>query len=524
MKTILYYLSFLLLPCVLIGCSDQQAREHHIHIGVSQCSGGDWRDKMNDEMRREAIFHPGISFDFCNANDDRQKQLRDVDSLLLAGIDLLVVSPVDSLIGTDLVALANHRHVPVIVADRQTASRNYTAFVGGDNYAVGMQAAQYLINRLPEGGEVLEIRGRDGSKPVEERHRGFFDGLSGYPQFRVVSSVDGWWLRDTAKVRMEDAIHAYPELKAVFCHNDYMAMGASEMFGWVRKSQKEHGETVPEGRPVFIGVDAVYGWNHGLAWIEKGYLDASLLYPTGGDVIIRTAVSIVEGQPYAKDSILPTFVVDGRGASLLNNMDQAVIHEVDKVHWLQDRELTLLKRLDVEQVLLAVSVAFIILVIVSMIQMRRHYIERRRSAYRLVRAYRQLRDAAHRQLVELQNQSIQINNVERRDHSPLEQTLMHPFMEQVYHLIDENYGQPSFSVEQLSFLLNMSRSQLYRRVKSLAGVTPFDIIRDKRFSEASKMLASGMTFEEVAPRVGFLSVSYFEKCFEEYQKLDDEEE
>lgn len=523
------YLQFIIQICAMVwltSCIDEpEPSDSNIRIGVSQCSGGDWRDKMNDEMRREAIFHPGITFDFCNANDDPQKQLRDVDSLIQAGVDLLVVAPIDSILGTELVAKAHAHQLPVIVADRQITNSDYTAFVGGDNYKVGLQAAQYLSTQLPQGGEVLEIRGHDGSTPVERRHQGFVDGLAKHPELKLVASVDGWWMRDSAKICMEDAIHAHPNLQAVFCHNDYMAMGAYEMFGWVRKSQIEHGETVPEGRPLFIGVDAVYGRYHGLAWVEEGRLDASILYPTGGDVIVKTAVEIMNNRPYVRDSVLSTFVVDAKGATLLNNMDLAVIQEVDKVHWLQGREMQLLKRINVEQWLLVVSGAFILFIIVAMLQMRRHYLERRRTALRLVRANRQLRDAANLKLQELQRQTTNSADEQVSDRipesAPSLQPLpkINPFIERVYEIIDQHYSEADFGVEHLSVLLDMSRSQLYRKVKSLTGVTPFDMIRDKRFCEAERLLAEGLNYEQIATRVGFTSAIYFERCFEDYRNM-----
>lgn len=527
----------MMLAVVVLTSCQEEDRYTEYKIGVSQCSGGDWREKMNDEMRREAIFHPGVSFEFCNANDDFQKQQRDVDSLIDSGIDLLVVAPIDSMHGRVLVNKAMGRGIPVIVADRRLKGSDYTAYVGGDNYAVGYNAGEYLLSRLPQGGEVLEIRGHDGSSPVEMRHQGFVDALAKNQRFKVVESVDGWWLRDSAKVRMEDAIHAHPELRAVYCHNDYMAMGAIEMYRWVRQCQRDYGDKVPDWDPVFIGVDAVYGANHGLEWIARGDLDASVLYPTGGDVIVETAVNILENKPYERDHVLKTFVVDRKGAALLNDMDLAVIHEVGKVHWLQQRELTLLRRLDVEQWLLLVTVAFVIFIVVAMLRMRRHHLERRRTALHLVRVNRKLRDAVHNQLVELRSQ---MNEVEKRQAKEMNEILanaqpaarsadggelmeqgpLDPFMEQVYKLIDQNYADPNFGVEMLSVLLNMSRSQLYRKVKNLTSMTPFDMIRDRRFSVAEQLLAQGKSVEEVAERVGFQSVPYFVRCYEEYKSLE----
>ena len=521
---------------VLSACQDEH--KNYV-IGVSQCSGGDWREKMNDEMRREAIFHSGIQFEFCNADDDFQKQQRDVDSLIKAGIDLLVVAPIDSAHGRVLVNKAMGQGIPVIVADRRLHGSDYTAYVGGDNYAVGYNAGEYMASRVPMGGEVLEIRGHDGSSPVEMRHQGFIDALSKHPEFRIVESVDGWWLRDSAKVRMEDAIHAHPEIRAVYCHNDYMAMGAIEMFRWVRQSQRDHGEDVPSWTPFFIGVDAVYGANHGLEWIARGDLDASVLYPTGGDVIVETAVNILEGKPYVRDHVLKTTVVDRQGAAMLNDMDLAVINEVDKVHWLQNRENSLLRRLDVEQWLLIVSGAFILFIIVAMVQMRRHYLERRRTALHLVRANRRLRDAAQLQLTELrqridQDQWLQSSPKQKSEEQKetqkidkvalMEACSLNPFMEEVYRLIDDNYSDPDFGVEMLSVLLNMSRSQLYRRIKNLTSMTPFDMIRDKRFSVAEELIDQGLSLDETAQKVGFSSTPYFIKCYEEYKQIAEEDD
>lgn len=541
-KNSLLLLASLLLLCLTqISCKDN-ADYTTYKIGVSQCSGGDWREKMNDEMRREAIFHPGISFDFCNAGDDPLKQVRDVDSLIELGVDLLVVAPIDSAHGRALVNKAMGKGIPVIVADRRLPGSDYTAYVGGDNYAVGHNAAEYLISHLPKGGEVFEIRGHDGSSPVEMRHQGFVDALKKHPEFTIVESVDGWWLRDSAKVRMEDAIHAHPELRAVYCHNDYMAMGAIEMYRWVRQCQIDYGDEVPSWLPLFIGVDAVYGPNHGLEWIARGDLDASVMYPTGGDVIVQTAMKILKGEPFERDNVLKVSVVDRQGAALLNDMDLAVISEVEKVHWLQDRQVSLLRRINVEQWLLIVSGLFLVFITIAMIQMRRHYLERRRTALHLVRANRRLRDAAHLQLRELKvlqesqtkaqpeenkGQKSAVNTLQAGENNHAANTQMlsvdaceiDPFMEQVYRLIDANYADVDFGVEMLSVLLNMSRSQLYRRVKNLTGMTPFDMIRDKRFSVAEELLSQGKSIDQIANSVGFASASYFVRCYDEYKQM-----
>lgn len=527
LNIIYFFVSILL---CLTSCTDS---EPQYVIGVSQCSGGDWRDKMNDEMRRAAIFHPGTSFIFRNAQDDPQQQQRDVEELMSRGVDLLVIAPIDTLEGREIVQHAHRQGIPVIVADRRIGGDEYTAFVGGDNYEVGVNAAAYLAQQLPEGGKVMEITGKQGSNPVAERHQGFVDELSKYPRLQLIKSEDGYWLRDSAKVRMDQTLRMIPDVRAVFAHNDYMAMGASEMSRWVRSFRRRDSLYVPEWNPVFVGVDAVYGEDHGLEWVTHGDLDASVLYPTGGDVIVETAVKILHGEPYEREHVLPTFVVDARQAALLNDMDQAVIHEVEKVHWLQSQQRELLRRINVEDTAVCLLLIIVVMVVVFMVQMRRHHLERRRMALYLVRAYRKLRDAAHSQLEEYRHgQSTSSGEIVRTvvDETPKVMgdcaeagPVIDPFVERVYGVIDQNYSDASFGVEQLSVLLGISRSQLYRKVKSLTGMTPFDMIRDKRLAEADKLQRSGMSTEEVVRRVGFGETAYFIKSLSEYRMLDGQE-
>lgn len=534
MKRVILFLTALL--CLLVGLTSCNGEEPAYVIGVSQCSGGDWRDKMNDEMQRSAIFHPGTTFIFRNAHDDPDQQRRDVEELIKLGVDLLVIAPIDTLEGREIVSCVYRQGVPVIVADRRIAGREYTAFVGGNNYEVGVQAASYLAQQLPEGGKVMEITGKQGSNPVAERHQGFVDELARHPRLQLIKSEDGYWLRDSAKVRMDQTLRFIPDVRAVFAHNDYMAMGASEMSRWVRSFRRRDSLWVPDWEPVIVGVDAVYGEDHGLEWVTHGHLSASVLYPTGGDVIVETAEHILKGEPYDRDIILPTFVVDARQAELLNDMDLAVIHEVDKVHWLQTRQRELLRHIDLEHVLEAGLVVVILLVLLWMIQMRRHFIERRRTALHLVRANRRLRDAAHAKLAALSQVGLKpqcsIETLapvaDTDDSSIAEQPTaaidpsvpsLDPFIEQVYAIIDDNYQHADFGVEQLSVLLNMSRSQLYRKVKLLTGMTPFDMIREKRFAEAETLLAQGLTEEQVAPKVGFSGTAYFAKCLSDYRMI-----
>ncbi len=88
------------------------------------------------------------------------------------------------------------------------------------------------------------------------------------------------------------------------------------------------------------------------------------------------------------------------------------------------------------------------------------------------------------------------------------------FLQQVASTIRENMGNEYFSVEELGKEIGYSRSQLFRKLKSLTGKSPLDLIRDQRLHFAKKLLEShSMTVSEAAYQVGYSNISYFSKSF-----------
>ena len=80
-------------------------------------------------------------------------------------------------------------------------------------------------------------------------------------------------------------------------------------------------------------------------------------------------------------------------------------------------------------------------------------------------------------------------------------------MEQV---VNENY-----SIETLADQMNMSHSNLYRKMKSLFGMPPNNYVKNFRLNKAAELIANGVRIAEAAERLGFVSSSHFAKCFKE---------
>lgn len=311
------FLFFIVTIFILLSCNSTK-KEKTFLIGVSQCSDDAWRRTMNEEIMREVYFSSDADVQIKTAYDSNQKQIRDIESFIAAGVDLLIVSPNEAVPLTPVLEQAMKEGIPVVLVDRKTNSGQYTAFVGADNFQIGREVGIYTANLLNGKGNVVEIRGLKGSTPDLERHEGFISVLKNYPSIHIVFSGDGGWLRHQAKTRMTEALAMNQSVDLVFAHNDEMAVGANEALK-LKSNIK---------MPRIIGIDALPGPDGGIQRVLDGTLDATFIYPTGGEKAVQTALAILRKQAYRRENTLYTAVVDKTNARVLKlQTDQIVQHQ-----------------------------------------------------------------------------------------------------------------------------------------------------------------------------------------------------
>ena len=371
MKRPLLYL-IIMLPFLLMGtlcttsCGETDSVRYH--IGVSQCSDDAWRTKLNEEMRRELLFYPGVSLEVRSADDDNERQARDIDHFIAQGVDLLIVSPnrADSL--TPAVSKAFDAGIPVIVADRKVTGNKYTAFVGGDNFEVGKLQGEYLQRVLPQGGKVLEVMGLMGSTPQELRHQGLVESISDVSARYQFVQCMGAWKRDKGEAEVLKVLAQHPDIKVILSQNDQMAIGASRA---LQSANLDH--------KVFImGVDGLTGEDNGIEAIRNGTIDVSATYTTGGDLIIQTAMKILHGEPFERDVVLPTALIDMSAAKSIDNVYREVDHQIETVKMLQHRADSYWQQLDLERTLMYVLLAFLAMALLFLIVFYNNYRQKRR--------------------------------------------------------------------------------------------------------------------------------------------------
>lgn len=302
------------------GCADEK---HKYVIGVSQCSDDEWRRQLNAELMREMAFHPEVRMDIVSAYGNNDKQISDIEDFIRRQVDAIIVAPNEAGAITPVVEKAYDAGIPVILVDRKIKSDKYTAYIGADNYDIGLRAGEYVKSCMKNGHSVriLEISGMRASTPAEERHNGFEDAMHNIEDAQV-RYIEADWTYDVAFRRFSQMLISdrwVPDI--IFAHNDVMAKGA-------------YAAAVNAGCEkdiILVGVDALCGNGLGVDLVNDGVLDASLVYPTGGYKVAQLAMAVLEGTPYAREISLSTEIVTASNARIMQMQHSQISMMDDKI-------------------------------------------------------------------------------------------------------------------------------------------------------------------------------------------------
>ncbi|MBP3849750.1 MAG: substrate-binding domain-containing protein [Prevotella sp.] len=472
---------------VLASCSPGGKR---YKIGVSQCSADIWREKQNAELRMGAYLQGDVELRFAAAYDSDERQVQQIDSLVNAGIDLLIVAPNQVATISPAIDRAFDKGIPVIVFERKTNSQKYTAFISADNYEMGRVMGEYIASQLQGKGRVMEIMGLEGSSPAIERHNGFADALKNFPDIEIIATLQGDWTEESAVKAIQNYHGNLSNVDFVFGQNDRMAIGARKALSLL---------TPHSPLPKFCGIDGLPGKNGGIQLVRDSILDASYIYPTHGDQLIQLAVEILKGYPYEKETLMMSALVTRDNARVLLMQNEEILRQSDYLDQLHRRADNYLEQLGTQHVINWMALGVIILLVVTIV---------------LFYLYHMKRVAMQRERVI--NTIWEIESVETND-TPETSIFITRFKE----VVEARLADSDVSVEDLAADMNLSRVQLYRKVKSISGSSPVELLRTARLKRGYQLLlTSDKSVSEVAYEVGFTAPSYFTKCFkDEYGML-----
>lgn len=237
---------------------------------------------VRDAIEEKATAQ-GFKFE-CNAPDSSievDKQVSICEAFVNQGVDVLVIIPNDATAIVDVINSAAEKGIAVFLVDSGADESNYISYIGTDNYAGGVLAAQWFEENIT--GKVAVIDGAAGNAATTARRNGFIDTLKDSQKIEVVSTDYGNGDMATAMSVAENYLTAYPDLSAIFCCDDPMGQGAGQA-------------VIASGKDIFVcGFD---GSPDGAQAIIDGVMDMTVAQTPKvmGELAVEYAIAYLNGE------------------------------------------------------------------------------------------------------------------------------------------------------------------------------------------------------------------------------------
>ena len=260
-----------------------------ITVGFAQTdSMSSWRTTETDSIKA-AVEAAGGSFIVKDAQGDIATQASDISDLVAAGVDYLVVAPLEDNGLQDVLVEAMESEIPVILVDRAIAGEagtHYTTAIASDFVWEGEQCAKALNEALPEGGNVVIINGGYESSTSTDRQAGFVNNLN--DNFTIVAEQNGNWLMADAQDVMENIIQAQggENIDVVYSVTDDMIQGA--------KNAIEAAGLVPGVDILTVGIDGTRAAFEDIAADKQ--LASCTCTPYFGPIVLETITKLENGE------------------------------------------------------------------------------------------------------------------------------------------------------------------------------------------------------------------------------------
>lgn len=149
------------------------------------------------------------------------------ENALASGYNAILFNPTDADGSVGNVMRAKAANVPVFCMDREVNSTDGpTSQILSDSYSGCVALGKYFVQKMNKKGKYVEILGMVSDNNTWSRSKGFHSLVDYYPDIKMVAQQSADFDRNKAMEVLESILQAHPDIDAVFCGNDAMAMGA----------------------------------------------------------------------------------------------------------------------------------------------------------------------------------------------------------------------------------------------------------------------------------------------------------
>ncbi len=176
------------------------------------------------KSRAQELGYEATVFDSQN---DTATEAAHFENIITGGYGAILLNPTDSDGSIANVRKARASQIPVFCIDREiNATDAATSQILSDSYSGCIALGEYFAEQLDEEGSYVEILGLVGDNNTWNRSKGFHSVVDRFPKLRMVAQQGADFDRGKAHDVMESVLQGHPDIDAVFCGNDAMAMGA----------------------------------------------------------------------------------------------------------------------------------------------------------------------------------------------------------------------------------------------------------------------------------------------------------
>ena len=199
-----------------------------LKIGVSIPAGTHgWTAGIVSWAEEMKAKYPDIDMSVQMAKDGTE-QTNQIETMLLTGLDGLVVLSFEPGPVTGAVKTAKNEGVYVVSVDRGLTEPIADVWVQGDNVTFGKMAAEYMGEKLGGSGKILVLEGMTNDVNTQ-RVEAFNEVMSSqYPGIQILASEPGDWNREKAYEVTQTLLLQYPEVDAIWSSDDDMSLGAEQ--------------------------------------------------------------------------------------------------------------------------------------------------------------------------------------------------------------------------------------------------------------------------------------------------------
>jgi ABC-type sugar transport system substrate-binding protein len=273
-------------------------------IGFSQIGAESaWRSAETDSIRSEATKR-GVDLRFSDAQQKQENQIKALRAFVAQRVDAIIMAPVVENGWEPVLREVRRAKIPVVLVDRgiKVSDENlYGTLIASDFVEEGRRAGEWLGQKLGGQGNIVELQGTPGAAPAIDRKKGFEQGISKFPGLKIVKSQSGDFTRAKGKEVMEAFLKSEGKnIKAVYAHNDDMALGAIQAI--------EEGGLKPGTDIIVVSIDGVRGAFEAMV---AGKLNCTVeCNPLLGPAAFDAAEALIKGKTLPKKTIVKDEVFD----------------------------------------------------------------------------------------------------------------------------------------------------------------------------------------------------------------------